>query len=83
MYGGMTNTFTLGNESMGYFDLTVFMNYAAGYWVNNGLLRYENAYNVWGNMSVYSIVYHLSINGCAENFSCYLLPEWQQFLQKK
>ena len=52
MYGGMTNTFTLGNESMGYLDLTVFMNYAAGYWVNNGLLRYENAYNVWGNMSV-------------------------------
>lgn len=52
MYGGMTNTFTLGNESMGYLDLTVFMNYAAGYWVNNGLLRYQNAYNVWGNMSV-------------------------------
>jgi TonB-linked SusC/RagA family outer membrane protein len=52
MYGGMTNTFTLGNESMGYLDLTVFMNYAAGYWVNNGLLRYQNAYNVWGNMGV-------------------------------
>ncbi len=52
MYGGMTNTFTLGNEKIGLFDLTVFINYAAGYMINNSLLRYENAYNTWGNMSV-------------------------------
>ena len=52
MYGGMTNTFTIGNEKIGLFDLTVFINYAAGYMINNSLLRYENAYNTWGNMSV-------------------------------
>lgn len=52
MYGGWTNTFTFGDERMGTFDLTVFMNYAAGYMINNSLLRYQNAYNVWGNMSV-------------------------------
>ena len=50
-YGGMTNTFTIGNESMGHFDFVVFINYAAGHMINNALLRYENAYNTWGNMS--------------------------------
>lgn len=51
MYGGMTNTFTIGNENIGHFDLVVFINYAAGHMINNALLRYENAYNTWGNMS--------------------------------
>ena len=51
MYGGLTNTFTIGNERMGVIDLVVFINYAAGHMINNALLRYENAYNTWGNMS--------------------------------
>ena len=51
MYGGFTNTFTIGNARTGNFDLTVFMNYAAGHKIWNGLLTYENAYNRWGNMS--------------------------------
>lgn len=52
VYGGMTNTFTFGDEKTGIFDITVFMNFSAGYMINNSLLRYENAYNTWGNMSV-------------------------------
>ena len=51
MYGGLTNTFTFGNEKTGIFDFIVFINYAAGHMINNALLRYENAYNTWGNMS--------------------------------
>ena len=51
MYGGLTNTFTFGNEKTGVFDFIVFVNYAAGHMINNALLRYENAYNTWGNMS--------------------------------
>ena len=51
IYGGLTNTFTIGNESIGLFDFVVFINYAAGHMINNALLRYENAYNTWGNMS--------------------------------
>ena len=47
VYGGLSNTFNIGN-----FDLTVFLNFAAGYMIDNSLLRYENAYNKWGNMSV-------------------------------
>ncbi|MFA6592568.1 MAG: TonB-dependent receptor [Bacteroidales bacterium] len=52
MYGGMTNTFNFGNVRMGNFDLSVFVNYALGYKVMNSLLRYEDSYNLWGNMSV-------------------------------
>lgn len=51
VYGGMTNTFNIGNSRIGNFDLTVFINYSAGYKVWNGLLRYEDSYNTWGNMS--------------------------------
>lgn len=47
IYGGLTNTFNIGN-----FDLTIFMNFAAGYYINNSLLRFQNSYNTWGNMSV-------------------------------
>lgn len=46
VYGGFANTFNIWN-----FDLTIFMNYAAGYKINNALLRSQNAYNRWGNMS--------------------------------
>jgi hypothetical protein len=28
------------------------MNFAAGYYINNSLLRFQNSYNTWGNMSV-------------------------------
>ncbi len=44
-YGGFTNTFNIGN-----FDLTIFMNYAGGYKINNSLLRFMNSYNLSGNM---------------------------------
>ena len=47
VYGGLTNTFNIGN-----FDLTVFMNFAAGHKINNGLLRFQNSYNQGGNMGV-------------------------------
>ncbi len=46
-YGGFANTLSFAG-----FDLTVFLNYAGGHLINNGLLRYQNSYNVWGNMSV-------------------------------
>lgn len=47
IYGGFTNTFSIGK-----FDINIFMNFAAGYKINNSLLRYQNSYNLWGNMSV-------------------------------
>lgn len=47
LYGGLTNTFNIGD-----FDLTVFLNFAAGYKIDNSLLRYQNSYNTWGNMGV-------------------------------
>ncbi len=46
-YGGFTNTFRFYG-----FDLTVFMNFAGGHYINNTLLRSQNSYNTWGNMSV-------------------------------
>lgn len=45
-YGGFSNTFSFFG-----FDLTVFMNFAGGHKINNTLLRYQNSYNIWGNMS--------------------------------
>lgn len=45
-YGGFTNTFSFFG-----LDLTVFMNFAGGHKINNSLLRYQNSYNIWGNMS--------------------------------
>lgn len=45
-YGGFSNTFRFYG-----FDVTVFMNYAGGHMINNTLLRSQNSYNVWGNMS--------------------------------
>jgi hypothetical protein len=47
IYGGFTNTFNIGN-----FDLTIFMNYSAGYKINNGLLRFQDSFNQGGNMGV-------------------------------
>lgn len=47
LYGGLTNTFNIWN-----FDLSIFMNYAAGYMINNSLLRFQDSYNTWGNMGV-------------------------------
>ena len=47
VYGGLTNTFNIGN-----FDFTVFMNFAAGHKINNGLLRFQNSFNQGGNMGV-------------------------------
>ncbi len=46
-YGGFTNTFRFYG-----FDLTVFMNFAGGHYINNTLLRSQNSYNTWGNMGV-------------------------------
>ena len=45
-YGGFSNTFSFFG-----IDLTVFMNFAGGHKINNSLLRYQNSYNIWGNMS--------------------------------
>lgn len=50
IYGGFSNTFNYGNSRMGNLDLTVFMNFAAGYQVYNSLLMWEDSYNVGGNM---------------------------------
>ena len=45
-YGGFTNTFRFYGV-----DVTLFMNFAGGHMINNTLLRSQNSYNVWGNMS--------------------------------
>ena len=45
-FGGVTNTFRFYGV-----DLTLFMNFAGGHKINNSLLRSQNSYNVWGNMS--------------------------------
>ncbi len=46
-FGGLTNTFRFYGV-----DLTVFLNFAGGHYINNTLLSSQNSYNVWGNMSV-------------------------------
>lgn len=50
VYGGFSNTFNYGNSRIGNLDFTIFMNFAAGYYVYNSLLIWEDSYNVGGNM---------------------------------